>query len=170
MQEKEHSRLYYILKGTVTSILITVPIFLLLSLAITLTEFPEEYISPAVFATVIVSIVVAGFLSTASAADKGWFNGTLVGFIYMFVVVLLRWKLEGAISFNTDILTTLLTGVLIGSISGMAGLNLGTRLRKRVKPKAIAPHPPKANPAQRHGRRAAAYTGEKPYSQAPTLQ
>lgn len=158
MQEKEHSRFYYILKGTVTSILITVPIFLLLSLAITLTEFPEEYISPAVFATVIVSIVVASFVSTATAKDKGWFNGCLVGFFYMFIVVLLRWKLEGAISFNTDILTTLLTGVLIGSISGMAGLNLGTRLRKRPKPKPLSSR--HANP----------YTEEKPYSQPSKLQ
>lgn len=162
MQEKERSRLYYILKGTVTSILITVPIFLLLSLAITLTEFPEEYISPAVFATVIVSIVVAGFISTATAKDKGWFNGSLVGFLYMLVVVILRWKLEGRISLNTDILTTLLTGVLIGSISGMAGLNLGTRLRKREKPKGL--------PGKSFGRRAKTYTGETPYSQAPTHQ
>lgn len=170
MQEKEHSRFYYIAKGTVTSILITVPIFLLLSLAITLTEFPEEYISPAVFATVIVSIVVSGFLSTASAADKGWFNGSLVGFLYMLVAVILRWKLEGAITFNKDILTMLLTGVLIGSISGMAGLNLGTRLRKRTRPKAIAPHPVKTKKGRKLGRRDGSYTGEKPYSQVPTLQ
>lgn len=158
MQEKEHSRFYYILKGTVTSILITVPIFLLLSAAITLTEFPEEYISPAVFTTVILSIVLAGFVSTATAKDKGWFNGCLVGFFYMLIVVLLRWKVEGRISFNTDILTTLLTGVLIGSISGMAGLNLGTRLRKRPKPKrASSGH-------------VSPYIGEKPYSQSPRPQ
>ena len=141
MQEKEHSRFYYILKGTVTSILITVPIFLLLSVAIMLTEFPEEYLSPAVFATVIVSIVLAGFVSTASAKDKGWFNGTLVGLIYMAIAVILRWYFEGGISFNMDILTTLLAGMLIGSISGMAGLNLGTRLRKRPKPKPLSSKP-----------------------------
>lgn len=134
MQEQEHSRFYYVLKGIVTSLLITVPIFLLLSLAITLTEFPEEYLSPAVFATVILSIVISGFLSTAHAADKGWFNGCIVGFLYMMIAVIIRWKLEGAISFNKDILTMLLTGVLIGSISGMAGLNLGLHLRRRRKP------------------------------------
>ncbi len=158
MQEKEHSRFYYILKGTVTAILITVPIFLLLSVAITLTEFPEEYLSPAVFATVIVSIVVSAFVSTASAKDRGWFNGTLVGLIYMAIAVLLRWWFEGGISFNIDILTTLLTGMLIGSISGMAGLNLGTRLRKRPKPKRLS------------SARVSPYTGEKPYSQSPMPQ
>ncbi len=158
MQEKEHSRFYYILKGTVTSILITVPIFLLLSVAIMLTEFPEEYLSPAVFATVIVSIVLAGFVSTASAKDKGWFNGTLVGLIYMAIAVILRWYFEGGISFNMDILTTLLAGMLIGSISGMAGLNLGTRLRKRPKPKPLSSKP------------VSPYTGEKPYSQSPMPQ
>ena len=158
MQEKEHSRLYYILKGTVTSILITVPIFLLLSAAITLTEFPEEYLSPAVFATVMISLVVSAFVSTASAKDRGWFNGTLVGTIYMAIAVILRWCFEGGISFNTDVLTTLLTGMLIGSISGMAGLNLGTRLRKRPKPKPLS------------SKRASPYTGEKPYSRSPMPQ
>lgn len=158
MQEKEHSRFYYILKGTVTAILITVPIFLLLSLAIHITEFPEEYLSPAVFATVIVSIVVSAFVSTASAKDKGWFNGTLVGLIYMSVAVILRWWFEGGISFNIDILTTLLTGMLIGSISGMAGLNLGTRLRKRPKPKPLSSKP------------VSPYSVEKPYSQSPMPQ
>jgi putative membrane protein (TIGR04086 family) len=158
MQEKEHSRFYYILKGTVTAILITVPIFLLISVAITLTEFPEEYLSPAVFATVIVSIVVSAFVSTASAKDKGWFNGTLVGLIYMAIAVILRWYFEGGISFSVDILTTLLTGTLIGSISGMAGLNLGTHLRKRPKPKPLSSKP------------VSSYTGEKPYSQSPMPQ
>ncbi len=139
MQEKNHTRIYYIIKGTVTAIFVTVPIFLLLTLAMSITEFPEEYLSPAILATVIVSIVVAGFIATASAADKGWFNGSLVGLLYMFIAVVLRWSMEGSISFNKDILTMLLSGVLIGSISGMAGLNLGTRIRKRPKAKGAAP-------------------------------
>lgn len=127
-----HGRLYYFIKGTVMSFLISVPLFFIIGYAIKITDFPEEYMSPALLSTILISIVISAFYSTAAARSKGWFNGTLVGFVYMFALVIIRWILESRISFNKDILTMLLCGLLIGSICGIAGLNLGDKIRNTL--------------------------------------
>lgn len=127
--QQVHGRYYYLIKGFMISVMISVPIFFIIGLAMKITDFPEEYMPPALLAAIIVSIVVAAFYATASAKSNGWFNGTLIGFVYMMVLIIIRWTLEGGISFNKDILTMLLTGLLIGSICGMAGLNLGDKIR-----------------------------------------
>ncbi len=128
------SRWYYLLRGILSSLLITIPVFIILSAAMMLTDFPEEYLSPALLATVIVSVVLASFLSTAGSKNSGWFNGSLVGLLYMSVMMVVRWILENRVYLDKDILTLLLTGLLLGSISGMAGLHLTSRIhRDRAK-------------------------------------
>lgn len=127
-----HSRTYYLFKGLIISILTSVPLFFIISLAVKITDFPEEYMPPALLSTIFISIVISSFYSTAAAKAKGWFNGTLIGFIYMSIVVIIRWILESRISFNKDILTMLLCGLLIGSICGIAGLNLGDKIRNTL--------------------------------------
>lgn len=94
-----------------------------------MTDFPEEYMPPALLTAVLTSIVIASFYATAAAKANGWFNGTLIGLFYMLILVAIRWGYEGRISLNKDVLTMLLAGLLIGSICGMAGLNLGDRIR-----------------------------------------
>lgn len=128
-----HSRLYYFIKGIIISFLISIPLFIIISYAIYITDFPEEYLPPALLSTILISIVVSSFYSTAAAKAKGWFNGTLIGFSYMLVLVILRWFLEGHVSFNKDIITMLLSGLLIGSVCGIAGLNLGDKIRKNMR-------------------------------------
>ena len=124
-----HGRQYYLIKGFLLSLCISVPLFFILSFAMRITDFPEEYMPPALLTVVLSSIVIASFYATASAKASGWFNGTLVGFFYMLILVIVRWILEKHISFNKDVLTMLLSGLLIGSICGMAGLNLGDKIR-----------------------------------------
>ena len=98
-----------------------------------ITDFPEEYMPPALLTTVLASIVVASFYATAAAKANGWFNGTLIGLFYMLILIIIRWCLEGRVSLNKDVLTMLLAGLLIGSLCGMAGLNLGERIRNALR-------------------------------------
>ena len=123
-----HSRWYYLLRGILWSFAVTVPMFFILSLAVTITEFPEEYMHPAILVTMVASIILAAYLATAGAKNSGWNNGRLVGFLYMMIVVIVRWGLEKRFYIDKDILTMLLTGILLGSVSGMAGLNLADRI------------------------------------------
>lgn len=125
-----HTRWYYLICGVATSFIFTIPVFLILSVAVSLTDFPEQFIPPAVFATMILSVVCSAFLATAGSKNSGWFNGTLVGLIYAFVITMVRWVLESRVYVDKDILTLVLCGALLGSIGGLAGINLTIRLRK----------------------------------------
>lgn len=125
-----HNRFYYLIKGFFLSLIISVPIFFIIAYAMKSTNFPEKYMPPALLSTILISIVISSFYATASAKATGWFNGTLVGFFYMFLLVIIRWCIEKHISFNKEILTMLLAGLLIGSVCGIAGLNLSDQIRK----------------------------------------
>ncbi len=129
-----HTRWYYLVCGVLTSFVFTIPVFLILSLAVSLTDFPEQFIPPAVFATMILSVVASAFMATAGSKNSGWFNGTFVGLIYAFIITIVRWILESRIYVDKDILTLILCGALLGSIGGIAGINLTLKLR-RFKPK-----------------------------------
>lgn len=48
----------------------------------------------------------------------------------MLAVVIIRWCYEGGISINKDTVTILLTGLLMGSVFGMAGLNASSLVAK----------------------------------------
>ena len=132
-RQEVHGRYYYLIKGFLISILISVPLFFILALAMRITDFPEEYMPPALLTTVLASTVVASFYATAAAKANGWFNGTLIGLVYMLILIIIRWCLEGRVSLNKDVLTMLLAGLLIGSLCGMAGLNLGERIRNALR-------------------------------------
>lgn len=117
-----HTRFFYIMRGVLISLLITVPVILITAGASYLTEFPEEYISPIAFASMILSVFLAAFLSSAWQKNCGWSNGTLIGAIYMLCIVVLKSFLEGRVCIDKDSITMLLFGMLIGSLSGYAGL------------------------------------------------
>ncbi len=142
-------RIKSLIRGFLFSFLLTVPIALILSAAMALTDFPEEYLSPAVLITVALSIVLSGILTTAPEENLGWVGGSLAGFLYMAVITAVRWCLEGRVYMDKDIITLLLCGALLGTISGMAGLSLGQKIRgakrgrRREKNKAAPVYDPK---------------------------
>lgn len=131
--EGGRSRWYYLGKGLLTSFLVTIPVFIILSIALTMGEFPDKYISPAVFATTITSILCASFFSTAGSYNSGWFNGSLVGFLYMAVILIIRCMIEKKLYIDRESFTLLLSGVLLGTIGGIAGINLSLKKLLRRK-------------------------------------
>ncbi|MBQ8165192.1 MAG: TIGR04086 family membrane protein [Clostridia bacterium] len=116
------SRLFYLIRGVVISLIITLPVILATAGAAYLTDFPEEYISPVAFAAIILSIVLSAFFSSAWQKNCGWSNGTLIGGIYMLFIIVLKSCLEDRICADKDSLTMLLFGILLGSLSGYAGV------------------------------------------------
>lgn len=123
------NRIKVLARGSLFSLFLTVPVAIILSIAMCTTDFPEEYLSPAVLITVVLSIVLAGIMTTAPADNMGWIGGSVAGLFYMAVIMVVRWCLEGRVYMDKDIITLLLCGALLGTISGMAGLSLGRRVR-----------------------------------------
>lgn len=131
--KKNHNRFYYLIKSIIISIVISIPLFFAIALVIKKTNFPEEYLPPALLCTVLISIVIAAFYSTASAQSNGWFNGTLVGLIYSLMLVIMKWIINDSIFFDKNTFSTILSGLLIGSICGIAGLNISDTIRNKSK-------------------------------------
>lgn len=116
------SRPFYILRGVIVSLAITIPIIFVVAGASYMTDFPEEYISPIAFASMMLSVFLSAFISSAWQKNCGWSNGTLIGGIYMLCIVVLRSVLEERVCIDKDSLMIILLGLLVGSLSGYAGL------------------------------------------------
>ena len=56
---------------------------------------------------------------------------------YMLVITVIRWVLESRVYIDKDIVTLLLSGVLLGTLSGMLGLSLGKRIREAKRKRRI---------------------------------
>lgn len=129
----ERLNLVTILKGIVLSYIITIPLFLIFSYILTYTDFPEKLVSFVVIIVTIASIILAGTIATKRMKSKGWLNGGVVGFLYMFLLYLLSSIVAKNFSIDNRILSMGIIGVLAGSIGGIIGINLKQKPHKRFK-------------------------------------
>lgn len=125
------SRWYYLFRGLLCSVLITVPCILIISLVMTVSDFPEEYLDPIVLVAMPLCIVLSAFLSTLGSKNSGWFNGTLTGLLYAVIILAVKYMLEACFYIDKDLLITLLGCAFVGSIGGMAGMLVTGKIFKR---------------------------------------
>jgi len=67
-----------VIKGILVSYLFTIPMFAIFAYFLKFTDFPLKYMSTAVIITTLLSIVIAGWISTKNVKSKGWLNGAIV--------------------------------------------------------------------------------------------
>jgi len=124
------------LKAIILSYAITIPVFAALAFILANTSFPEKYIGAAVVATTIISVVAAGVWATRSAKRRGWLNGGIVGFVYMFVLYILSGVSYKNFAVNKYVITMAAIGVLAGAIGGILGINVKTSSHPQIKTKS----------------------------------
>jgi len=129
---KQHAKVLDFIKGIIVAYLITIPVFLIFSIILANTDFPERYIQPVVLATTIISVLAAGSIVTHGLKSKGWINGGLAGLIYMLVLYLFSSIIFRDFSINRYIITVFVIGILTGCIGGILGINL-KRSSSRIK-------------------------------------
>ena len=122
-----------ILKGIGIAYLVTIPLFLIFALILCSTSFPEKFITPAVVITTIISLLVAGSVATRNLKSRGWLNGAIVGFLYMFILYIIGSIVCKNFSLTGYVWTMLLIGVLTGAIGGILGINLHSNKYKKYK-------------------------------------
>lgn len=113
-----------LLKGIVISYIITIPTFVIFSLIMTYTDFPEKLISPSVVITTIISILAAASFVTRKTSNKGWLNGSIVGLVYMAVLYIISSIVFNNFAIDRYVISMTLIGVLTGAIGGILGINL----------------------------------------------
>jgi putative membrane protein (TIGR04086 family) len=121
-----------ILKGITISYIVTIPTFMIFALILTNTDFPEKFTSPVVIITTIISVLIAGSTATKGLKNKGWLNGSVVGFIYMFILYILSSIIFKTFVIDKYVITMTIIGVLTGAIGGIIGINFkkSTRIRR----------------------------------------
>jgi putative membrane protein (TIGR04086 family) len=120
-----------ILKGIGFSYLITIPLFLIFALILSSTSYPEKLIMPAVSIITIISLIVAGSISTRNLKSRGWLNGAIVGFLYILILYIIGSIACGNFSITRYVWTMALIGVLAGAIGGILGINLHFKKYRR---------------------------------------
>ncbi len=120
----ENMSLVAVLKGILAAYIITIPAFMLFALILANIDFPQKLITPAVVITTIISVLTAGSISTHGLKNKGWLNGSIVGFIYMLILYLLSSLLYRNFKIDNYVITMTVIGILTGAIGGIIGINV----------------------------------------------
>lgn len=118
-------------KGILAGFILIIPVFAVLAYIISLMKFPDKYVTGAVVITNIVSVIVAGSISSASVREKGWLNGATTGIVYYGILYLISSMIMRDYRFGLSALATLITCILGGSFGGM--LSIGLRKPEKHK-------------------------------------
>lgn len=129
----EHANMVTIAKGLLVSYIITIPIFVVFAYFVSMTDFPEKYLSTAVIITTILSIVIAGWSAAKGMKSRGWLNGAVIGFVYILVLFLLSSVTYNNFTINSHVIIMFVLGVVTGGIGGILGINLRKEPRAKIK-------------------------------------
>ena len=128
----EHANIVSMVKGIGIAYLITIPLFWIFAFFLYYTDFPDKFFPSAVIITTLVSILVAGWISTSRIKSKGWLNGGIVGLLYMGILFLVSSLAYRDYSINSHVIIMFIIGVITGSIGGILGINLRREPKSRV--------------------------------------
>lgn len=113
-----------ILSGLVFTLFINVILFILLALLITFTNFTDKYLQIIVAVVTFISIAIGALKSTKYVEKNGWLHGLIIGALYGLIIFLIGIGVVPGYSFNFAMLQKIILYVLIGTLSGMLGMNL----------------------------------------------
>lgn len=116
-------KLIPLLRGLLASYIITIPAFMIFALILTNLDFPQRLLTPAVVVITVISVLIAGAVSTRGVRSRGWLNGSIVGLIYMLVLYLFSSILCKDFSVDRYVITMTIIGVLAGAIGGIMSVN-----------------------------------------------
>ncbi len=113
-----------ILKGSITSVSITLVLILLFALLIRFVNINESVIMPVNQFIKIVSIFLGVYSALKFHKEKGWVKGMLIGAIYSVLAFVVFSILSSQLSFSMSTLLDILFSGIIGGLSGVIAVNM----------------------------------------------
>lgn len=113
-----------ILKGSITSVSITLVLILLFALLIRFVNINEGVIMPVNQFIKIVSIFLGVYSALKFHKEKGWVKGMLIGAIYSVLAFVVFSILSSQLSFSMSTLLDILFSGIIGGLSGVIAVNM----------------------------------------------
>lgn len=109
--------------GLCASLLVTLILFLLWSVVLSVSSISESSIDIFVLFTLVVSVFCGGFVCTMGTRKNGWISGGIIGILYVLVLLVF-----GSGIAETDMslssLANLLIAFIVGGIGGTVSLNI----------------------------------------------
>lgn len=113
-----------IVKGSITSIILTLVLLFIFSIIVTYTNVKESIISPIIIIITSISILIGSSISSLKIKKNGLLNGAIVGIIYILTIYILS-SIMG-IGFKVDINSILMIifAIVAGMLGGIVGVNI----------------------------------------------
>lgn len=122
--ENRAGNLVRVLKGSASSIVITLVLLLIYSALLTYTSINESTMPIFIIAITAISILAGSLISSLNIKKNGLTNGALVGLIYILIIYLLSSIISGNFSLNIYSIIMMIASVIAGAIGGIIGVNI----------------------------------------------
>jgi len=114
-----------ILKAVLSSYIFLIVAFTVLALVYTYSNMSEGMLKNVTNALSVISLVIAGFLSSRTISSFGWLHGALAGLISTLIRILMGLVVFKSYVHSDGVFKVLLIGILCAMVGGVLGVNLG---------------------------------------------
>ena len=121
--ERSKPNLVRVLKGSATSIVITLILLLIYSVFLTYTNISEKTMQIAIIIITAISIFVGSLTSSINIKKNGILNGGLVGLIYIGVIYLLSSIISKDFTLPAYSIIMIIASIASGCVGGIIGVN-----------------------------------------------
>lgn len=112
------------LKGLVTSYIITVVVFVVFAILITYTNTSENHVGTITRLTTAIVCVISGFITARSANNKGLVWGIASGVGYIVVMTIAAFAMVPDYKLGLSLCISLLLAATGGGLGGVVGINV----------------------------------------------
>lgn len=112
-----------IIKELFISVLITIVMFILLSLVVCYTSVSENVIDYLVIAISCISLIIGGFKTAKQIKKNGIIYGGILGVIYILVLYILSGLICMNFSLSMSSIYMIILSILGGALGGILGVN-----------------------------------------------
>ncbi len=121
---KEEKNIIRLIKGSISSIIISVIFLFVYAIVLTYTTVPESTMPLVITVIIGVSILIGSSISSMKIKKNGFINGGVVGLIYMLFLYISSSMALSGFSINLNTLILIISGIVVGMIGGIIGVNI----------------------------------------------
>lgn len=121
--ESSSNSIIKILKGSAISMITTLILLIIFSVLLTFTNINERTMPTVIIMITALSILLGSQITTLKIKKNGIINGMAVGGTYMITLYFISSIVSKNFSFNKYSIIMMATGLLIGGLGGMIGVN-----------------------------------------------
>lgn len=113
-----------IIKGSITSIILTLVLLFIFSIIVTYTNVKESIISPIIIIITSISILIGSSISSLKIKKNGLLNGAIVGIIYILTIYILSSIMGMGFKIDINSVLMIIFAIAAGMLGGIVGVNI----------------------------------------------